>query len=821
MHDQGEHDTKPNGFANGCVESPANIPVTLPPSAGSPVMDAAWKMADAEPETEDHEENPPASAAAAAAAPRASAGGKRDAPDPARLPLGPVGPSAAAAAGNRKNGGGFDGGDDDDPDGGGGAETKRQFNRRALQPGDMIDVQDDVGVWSEAEVIEVSTRSAGYNNDDGSGGGGGKGADEGHANEACSVRVHYVFWEPKFDEWIDVDSNRVAARGSHVFLGHDARTGDAVRVGQRVDAFDIHPAHNKWMQAQIVELDEDQQQLKLHWWNWHVKFDEWLPFTSRRLAPYGRHTRKRHVDWQRHRLRSESYYGDDDDGGGGGVFRVGSKDGGGRSKRRRLRQGSDFRDADKENRSQSWASLSGGDARFRHYCFALQAQGLSVRDAQGDGNCLFRSVSHQVYVRCGARPPHIFVFAVSHVVCRLVSDPSSRSRPTPPPHPHRYGTEDHHALIRQRCIDYMEIEAAYFSNFIVGDQEEFEAYLAHKRQNGIWGDDPELQAMCEMYDKPAHVYVYHPQEGAQVLRRMHATASTSQTQPLRLSFYGGGHYDSIVGEDHRTHVTSQEPGALELRALERARARSQRGISARGGAAAGGPAYAAGGGDAALDAALRASRVAWDNQGGLDMSAAYEASLASLGMSEEQMLAAAVEASKTEQGGAGASMQSDIDRAIQASLEQPAQKEADEAALLAKAIAESLQAGQQGGGGGGGAMSEEAQLKWAMEQSAQAQGGAEADIEAARQQSILEASRRAKEDADLQAALAASRAGGAAGATKGQDAEDALMQQALAASMVSSGGGEAPSQLQQVLSASGAGAEDVMLQQALAASMRK
>ena len=41
-----------------------------------------------------------------------------------------------------------------------------------------------------------------------------------------------------------------------------------------------------------------------------------------------------------------------------------------------------------------------------------------------------------------------------------------------------------------------------------------------------------------------------------------------------------------------------------------------------------GPAYDAGGGDAALDAALRASRVAWDNQGGMDMSAAYEASLA-------------------------------------------------------------------------------------------------------------------------------------------------------------------------------------------------
>lgn len=54
--------------------------------------------------------------------------------------------------------------------------------------------------------------------------------------------------------------------------------------------------------------------------------------------------------------------------------------------------------------------------RYEHYSGALRSKGLRVVPVEGDGNCLFRSVSHQVY-----------------------------------------GDDRHHRLVRACCMDYMEV----------------------------------------------------------------------------------------------------------------------------------------------------------------------------------------------------------------------------------------------------------------------------------------------------------------------------------------------------------------------------
>lgn len=61
--------------------------------------------------------------------------------------------------------------------------------------------------------------------------------------------------------------------------------------------------------------------------------------------------------------------------------------------------------------------------RYAHYRRALESQGLRVVPVEGDGNCLFRSVSHQVY-----------------------------------------GNDCHHRLVRASCMDYMEVSVAYLVN---------------------------------------------------------------------------------------------------------------------------------------------------------------------------------------------------------------------------------------------------------------------------------------------------------------------------------------------------------------------
>lgn len=54
--------------------------------------------------------------------------------------------------------------------------------------------------------------------------------------------------------------------------------------------------------------------------------------------------------------------------------------------------------------------------RYEHYARALRSHGLLVVPVEGDGNCLFRSVSHQIY-----------------------------------------GDDSHHGLVRARCMEYMEV----------------------------------------------------------------------------------------------------------------------------------------------------------------------------------------------------------------------------------------------------------------------------------------------------------------------------------------------------------------------------
>lgn len=97
-------------------------------------------------------------------------------------------------------------------------------------------------------------------------------------------------------------------------------------------------------------------------------------------------------------------------------------------------------------------------SQFLHYRQALEDQQLTIIPMSGDGNCLFRSVAHQIY-----------------------GDPSL------------------HPLVREKCMDYMEVEADFFSQFIVGGKESFHLYLRAKRMDACWGDDPEIEVVIVIY----------------------------------------------------------------------------------------------------------------------------------------------------------------------------------------------------------------------------------------------------------------------------------------------------------------------------------
>lgn len=294
--------------------------------------------------------------------------------------------------------------------------------------------------------------------------------------------------------------------------------------------------------------------MKIHFKGFHAKFDEWIDRTSKeRIRPYGRgkylfQRKQNAVQWSarpyvlpmdpgatiQHSFELITDY----------SMAENKENRCNRDSRGQTGSSSRVRYIGADNRERKIANNS---TQFIHYQAGLLRQNLQLVTVSGDGNCLFRAVSHQIY-----------------------------------------GDEEFHGLVRQKCMDYMESEAEFFSQFIVGGKETFHLYLQAKRMNGCWGDDPEIEAMCEIYNRPAEIWAYDGNQGARKLRTFHESVgmtsmrrvptTSSHSLPttsllMRLSYYGGGHYDSIVEDRLIQLPVSKRPGEIEDAAIQRSRNR--------------------------------------------------------------------------------------------------------------------------------------------------------------------------------------------------------------------------------------------------------
>ena len=64
--------------------------------------------------------------------------------------------------------------------------------------------------------------------------------------------------------------------------------------------------------------------------------------------------------------------------------------------------------------------------------------------------------------------------------------------------------------------------------------EAFWAYLEDKRKLGAWGDDIELTALCNLYDRTAEVWSYADDSGAKKIRTFHENFDNApKSVPIR------------------------------------------------------------------------------------------------------------------------------------------------------------------------------------------------------------------------------------------------------------------------------------------------
>uniref|UniRef100_A0A7S4MQ37 ubiquitinyl hydrolase 1 n=1 Tax=Odontella aurita TaxID=265563 RepID=A0A7S4MQ37_9STRA len=165
---------------------------------------------------------------------------------------------------------------------------------------------------------------------------------------------------------------------------------------------------------------------------------------------------------------------------------------------------------------------------------ALKKRGLEMAEQEGDGNCLFRAVSLQVY-----------------------------------------GDANNHREVRRRCLDFMARDEPHYSQFIT--DEPFREYIKRKRVDGIHGNNPEIQAISELYNRPVEVFV--PDSGAKPINIFHAEYKTADA-PIRLSYHDGNHYNAVVDPLLPTAglglgLPGLEPGLADRLQLERAKEESQ------------------------------------------------------------------------------------------------------------------------------------------------------------------------------------------------------------------------------------------------------
>lgn len=135
--------------------------------------------------------------------------------------------------------------------------------------------------------------------------------------------------------------------------------------------------------------------------------------------------------------------------------------------------------------------------RHRQMMERLQRRGLRERPVEGDGNCQFRALADQLY-----------------------------------------GSQDHHAALRQQVVQQLQLENGRYRPFVPGS---YEGYLKAMATDATWGDHVTLQAAADALGVRIHVISDYLKEAyIEVLPQ-----EMKSQKVLNLCFWAEAHYNSL------------------------------------------------------------------------------------------------------------------------------------------------------------------------------------------------------------------------------------------------------------------------------------
>jgi len=137
---------------------------------------------------------------------------------------------------------------------------------------------------------------------------------------------------------------------------------------------------------------------------------------------------------------------------------------------------------------------------------------------------------------------------------------------------HLFGDADMHGTVRDQVMDYMVQNREHFSQYIT---EDFDEYIARKREDRCFGNHLEIQAICELYNRNVEVYSY----SLNPINTFQADGNT--LEPIRVSYHNNIHYNAIYDPERPAFGVGlgfaglQTAGSMDQTQVEEAKAMSE------------------------------------------------------------------------------------------------------------------------------------------------------------------------------------------------------------------------------------------------------
>ena len=152
------------------------------------------------------------------------------------------------------------------------------------------------------------------------------------------------------------------------------------------------------------------------------------------------------------------------------------------------------------------------DKYFKEFQTFLEPRGVFMRDVEGDGNCLFRSIADYVD-----------------------------------------GDESQHEQYREMAVEYITKHKDYFAMFLL-DDENIDQYVKDMSESGTWGGHFELVALSALLKAK---FCLHIKDKDPVIIKS-SEMNLKGTKIIHLAYHVDEHYSSVrkLGDDEKAPAES-------------------------------------------------------------------------------------------------------------------------------------------------------------------------------------------------------------------------------------------------------------------------